>query len=397
MMKTRRANNTTPWPAPGPSKTDLSFLPRPHLVEPLELAELVQLMQALREPRKRCKERHQLVAAQAQVGHRLVTAEENLHGGAEPLDLDLAPHAALLAAHAVHDARDVLEALAELQLQVGEVALEHLRLVEGRRAFARSGDQLGDQAQRQRVLRRVAAAQHARRPQRRALDRGTQQQQVREVHVAQARGALAKGALRVEEEIEESCIGPPHCLPQGEYARYYGVRGCDVQVDARMEAGYDAVEDPLLDAHAADDARCQEGVGVQVVRLEAVLAVHGAPDAAGRRAHVAGVALGVVQQVHVLAVVALVFNVAEVELLVDRGPRLERRELLVVDRVPHKRQISALSAVICATGLLIELQAARDCIIAACGDRAGGRTALAIVGPERAGRVQVRLVVLEEI
>ena len=80
------------------------------------LPELLEVADARRDPREGVEKSHDLVAGQRQVGH--LVGEENLEGGAEAGGLQLAPQLALLAADAVHDARDVPEVVPKLDFQL---------------------------------------------------------------------------------------------------------------------------------------------------------------------------------------------------------------------------------------------------------------------------------------
>lgn len=86
-----------------------------------ERVKLLHVVNGLRELRQRVKQRYHVVALQPDqrraVGRGV--GEQNLHGGAQAVHLELAPQPARRALHAVHDARNVAEVRSELVLGSG--------------------------------------------------------------------------------------------------------------------------------------------------------------------------------------------------------------------------------------------------------------------------------------
>ena len=104
------------WPV-GPSKLGVVTSGLDHLPELFELAD------ARRDSGEGVEQTNDLVPGQRQVGP--LVGEEDLESGAETGGLQLAPQLALLAADAVHDARDVPEVIPEFEFQLGSLKREN--------------------------------------------------------------------------------------------------------------------------------------------------------------------------------------------------------------------------------------------------------------------------------
>lgn len=265
---------------------------------------------------------------------RLVKLKKDLEGSAVAIGLELAPEAALVAADAVHEAADVAEAVAKVLLEGRAFAIDkHGALVKDVGDEGGAVGDLEDLAAGRGVLLGVVGAKGVGKLSYKGaeLGDGAGDEGVVEVEVADAVG------VAVETVHVAGQVGAP------EAGGLVEVVPAEMGADAGVHSGDDPVEDALLETlvvglEAGGGDKGGVGLvetlavelglsagglhdmlevhgrgalgplgGAQVGRvgegaaLEAVFAVDGVPDLVGAGARVAGEALGVLDEAHVVA------------------------------------------------------------------------------------------------
>lgn len=270
----------------------------------VHLLELVDDLDGLGQALERVEQSHQLDSSELQLG-AAVALEQDLQGGAVADRLQLAPHTAAVAAHAVHDGTDVLKAGTELLLEAGGV-LEQRRRVE-EHVFGQLGHHLRDQvgvvvagriAVGEELLLRFLDCQVGNQDHLRQLHHQLAHERVVEEYVGQA---VVEGADPVHE----------HRQVRVEVAGGQQVLVGQVHGDRRVHARDHPVEQVLLHTLLGRPVlRHGHGVGVG----EAVFGIDSVPHIVGLRSAVPGKTLRVIHQVYKHAVVVVV-DVAVVQVL----------------------------------------------------------------------------------
>ncbi|TYZ66680.1 hypothetical protein PybrP1_000587 [[Pythium] brassicae (nom. inval.)] len=302
-------------------------------VQELEVAEHRDAIDAAREVCGDVDERYELIAVQARELVDVV-GEQDLDGRAEPHGLDLAPEAALLARHAVHDAAHVLEPRAELHLE--RALLRRRVLLPARHAeerlLVKAREHRGPARGRARRCLRVLEHNLPQHLAHALVVRGV----ARRVVVLQQLLAVPPERAHDEEVREVEVLEPLTVLADAVHKqrriRVPRVAVLVAQRDVRVDRGLEARDEPVV--HALLQAHALEALLVPERRREAVFLVDRVPDALGLVAAVARVPLRVLEQVdvrHRLASLALVAPDLGALLLLPAAEALARDGVRAVD------------------------------------------------------------------